>query len=370
MAKTSFSRLMGRELTNFQENKMVLLNMLFTITVVFLIGFVYSAAVVDEIPAGIVDLDHTSLSKNIVRQFTENNKFQTTTISNYAALNQLLKTDQVDVGIVIPPGLTEEIKKQQGGKMLLIVDGTNYIVANSAYVKANEILLTMNGGITLQTLEGKGILPAEAEKLVQNIQFKQKLLYNPTNNYSYYLTYGIIATGIFSLMMTASAITLAQKFLKHGKASSKELLASMIVFAIFVALSLNICFLTAGFYFSLPLENYQGFLPISIGAAMLVAILGVLLFVLARNELAIFQAGVFFSTTFIFITGFTWPVQSFPPFLLPIYYLCPLSPILNGIRASLIMGLDSAYLVKYFIWLGCLIVLYLPLGIWLYAKKA
>lgn len=341
------------------KNAMLIFNACCIMVLVFLIGFIYQKGVLNQIPLVIVDLDRTSISRNISAQFAENPKFVVTQAGGYPAVFLAIKAGQVQAALILPAGLAEDLKKGQGSDLLLVIDNTNYIIANTVYAKANEILATVNGGLAIQSLAGHGILPDQAAKLVQSVRLEQKILYNPSYNYAYYLSYGIFSAGIFSLLMSGIAVTLVRQR-RQGAFRLADLAAKFIVYGIFAALVTNLVFFVARLVFALPGEGaYVNFFLLTLPFGFLIALFGMIFYEIARDELQIFQASVFFATPLLFITGYTWPLQSIPDFLHPIYYLNPLTPFMNGVRAALVMGGDFPVAFKYTSWELGLIVFYL-----------
>lgn len=350
MEQEKFFPLVRREFIAIIKNKILMFNAIFLMILILFIGLVYQKGVLDRMDMVIADLDQTSTSRLVVRHFSDNEKFHVSFLDSYSSVMDALEKGRALAGVVIPPGLSEAVKSKKGAEVLLLIDGTNYIAANSAYAKANEILYSLNGGITIKILEGSGILPAEAANIAQAIQMKQKVLYNPNYNYAYYLDYGLFGAGIFSLVMSAFALSL---FRDHRKnlLSLRAMAARGMVFCLLISVMINMLFVFGGTVFHLPMAgSYLTFYILTLGYGLLITVFGVILFLITRAEEEIFQLSVFFATTVFFTTGYTWPLQSIPTLLKPIYYLNPLTPFLNGSRACLVMGAGWGVMGKYILW--------------------
>lgn len=364
-----FFPLVLREFKAIIKNNILMFNAFFLIILILFIGFVYQKGVLDRMDMVIADLDQTSTSRQVVRYFADNEKFQVSYLDSYPAVMDALEKGRALAGVVIPPGLSETVKNKKGAEVLLLIDGTNYIAANSAFAKANEILYSINAGITIKMLEGSGILPATAANIAQVIQMKQKVLYNPGYNYAYYLDYGLFGAGIFSLAMSAYALSL---FRDHRKnfLSLRAMVARSMVFCLLISLMINLLFVFGGTVFHLPMAgSYLTFFILALGYGLLITVFGVILFLMAREEEGIFQLSVFFATTVFFTTGYTWPLQSIPTLLKPIYYLNPLTPFLNGSRACLVMAADWGVMGKYILWQLALTGLYFFINFLIYKKS-
>lgn len=370
MSERSFGRLILEEFPQFKKYNMFIVNLILTVLIVFIIGSIYAAGVVNDVNTVVLDMDHTSASQTIIRHFNDHERFKIIgEVNSYAELQQVLAADKAEIALVFPPNMYQEIKKGKGSDMLMIIDQSNYIIANSAYAKAYEILQTINGGISIKLMNAKGLTPYEATTTASSLLVEHKYLYNQ-NNYSFYLSYGILAAGIFSLLMSSIGITLTQNYKREAKYTLKELLAKVVFFSLITTLAINNAFLLIAYFYHLPLAGtYLGFFLISVFYALLISIFGVMLFVLVGHESRILQASSFFATVLFFATGFTWPYKAIPIYLKPIYFLCPFTPFLNGLRANLVMGLGLNYTGKYLIWLIAQTAIYLPLAFILYIKK-
>ncbi len=369
MEQEKFILLIIKELKSILKNRVLIFNIFFLILLVLFIGFVYQKGALDKMNMVIADLDQTSTSRMIVRHFADNEKFQVSYANDYPSVMAALKKGQALAGLVIPPGLSDSVKNKKGAEILLLIDGTNYIAANSAYSKANEILYSLNAGIVVKTLEGTGILPGEAEKIAQVIKMEQKVFHNPGYNYAYYLDYGVCGAGVFSLSMSAFALSLCRNMKKRIFAF-QELAAAAVAFFIYISIMIILVFAFMGWFFNLPVGgSFSAFFALSAGCGLLITVFGIILFFIAGEEGRIFQLSVFFATTLMFTTGYTWPLQSLSECLKPLYFFNPLTPFLNGARACLVMGVEWAVMEKYILWQFVLVIVYLIPVISLYKYR-
>jgi len=351
-----------KDYLDVKKNAFLYSSSILLIVVVFLVGYIYIFATVDQISTAILDMDHQSTSQTITRQFIENEKFDVQyQVNDTGSLQDLIKDKKVDIGFVIPPGLSDDIKRQKGADVLLMVDGTNYIIANSASAKAMEIVETMNVGISIQTLQGKGMVPYQANNMARTIQLEKNTLFNPTNNYSYYLTFGLLGAAAFSFLMSSSGISFI-RHLQDGAVTKKRVAALMAVFTGIATLAINGMYLIGIGFFHLPNNgNYLDVFVLTILYSLLIVTFGFFLAMFLKDEVKILQATVFVVTPLFFITGFSWPISQIPEILKPLTWLTPMSPFLHGVRSTLIMGGDLQYILKDLEWLGALVIGFVPL---------
>jgi len=359
MPKRGILLLIKQEIRDLSRNGMLLFSAACILVLVCLIGLIYRQGVLQHLPLVVADLDQTSASRQIVQQFEASGKFSVTWTGDVRQLRQDVAGGKFAAGIIIPPGIAADLKGGRSGEILLLIDGANYITANTVYAKANEILQTVNGGLAIAALEGKGVLPAAAAGVVRTLRLEQKVLNNPDYNYAYYLTYGVCGAGVFSLLMSGIAVSLV----RQGQQSAfrrRELAARLLVYGGFASFVTNLAFFAVCLAFALPSRRIPAFIVLTLPFGGLIALFGFFFSRLAgQDELRVFQAGVFFATPLIFLTGYTWPRQSIPLFLQPLYWFNPLTPFLNGARAMLLSGSGWPVAGKYFLWQTCLLTAYL-----------
>lgn len=371
MAENSFGKLILVQLKEIIKIPLLSVSLIFVILAALLIGFIFSAGVVNDIPTAIVDLDNTSLSRTVTQEINSSTNFNVSyVLQDYPTLIKLLNQGKIKSGIVIPPGFSSQISSLKGSDVLLLTDGTNYIVSSTALTRALEVLKTVNAGISIKAMEGKGLLPIEASNLAQLIQLEQDLLFNPNASYSNYLTYGIVGIGAFSLLMGSFGVVFAKRFEKTSGLDIKEIIAILLVLSLIAILWLNVTYIITTNFFKLPMAGSRfDFFILTIFYGILAAGFGLLLFLIASDEVKVFQASTFFATPLFFITGYSWPIYNMPVYLQFLSYLCPISPFILGARAVLVMGADLSTIIKYVWWMIGLIALYLPLGLLCYSFK-
>ncbi|MDD4239727.1 MAG: ABC transporter permease, partial [Desulfotomaculaceae bacterium] len=92
------------EMNQIIKDKLLAL-MVFAVPLLYaaLFGIVYVSAVLTNVPLGIVDLDHSALSREVTDAFTNNPRFEIISeIGSYAQLEEGMKNGTVRAGVVIP----------------------------------------------------------------------------------------------------------------------------------------------------------------------------------------------------------------------------------------------------------------------------
>jgi ABC-2 type transport system permease protein len=183
---------MNRPTLLHTHRKLLLRMVLLPVGLLLILGFLFSRTFIENIPFAIVDQDNSSLSRTIVRQFRLHPGFRIDTyLDSEKSLQEAIRTKQVLGGLVIPPGFHRNLADHKSPAVLLLLDGTNVIVATLAQGYGSTILSTLNASFEVTLLEGRGLLPSQTKSSVTSFSFTERVLFEPTLSYLMYLIYMI-----------------------------------------------------------------------------------------------------------------------------------------------------------------------------------
>lgn len=361
--------------------KNILLLVLGPIIVAALFGFVFSKIYIEEIPMGVLDMDNSSISRNITKQFKETSRFN---VCYYARseeeLNEAIKTKKIYVGLIIPKNFSNDARMTKAPKTLLLVDETNIVIGNTALSYGGQILNTVNAGIQLTVLEANNVVPYSAQQSIAALSFTERLLYEPQLSYMRYLLYALIGLAIQQLYIGALAPALIEEKLNmvkiklRSKAGVRKLIkicSKILVFSFTTYIGFFAGFYIAGRYFDLPLKGT--ILDSSILLALFLINLTAVSFVFA----SIFDAAdqcvrfsMFLSVPTLLTAGYIWPEYMMPPgFFSVVKKLWPLVYFINPFKTINIKGVDLNAMASYVHGGIYFALFWLPLGVGLYLFK-
>lgn len=213
--KSALIRVIQRELLKISGNWILLFTTLFGPVAVFLlVSWMFSAAVVRDIPMTVVDLDHTQFSRKIVRIIDAVPATQVVcqSVSLEEAKAQMLK-GSIDAVIYIPEGLEKSVQRGIQAELALYLNNTNVIKGGIIKSQLMNTLATLSGAIKVQTMIRKGIPQEEAVKKAQPIKSDVHLLFNPYGNYAYFLMMGLLPllAVVFIFLGTSYAVGIEMK---------------------------------------------------------------------------------------------------------------------------------------------------------------
>lgn len=319
-----FASVIGRELKRIISDKVYLFIGLIAPVVGFgIIIWIFSAGVPRKLPVAIVDMDHTSLSRQIIRSV------DATSIANsnrsYSDLDQASKamvSGEVEAVICIPQYTERNVIRGQSAPVAVYVNNAYLIKAGLLKSGIQKALATLSAGIKVRSMMLGGENEKQALSKVMAVRLRPVLLFNPYTSYEYYLTLLLLPVllTVFVLFGTIYAIgtelqygTGPEWFAGSGNnlliAISGKLLPYTIAFSI-QALVMNLLFFSV---LGLPLNGHLGLIMtaelLMILAYQSMAVLFVSVMKNMRLALSIASAYTMLAVTF---AGLTFPLFGMP----------------------------------------------------------
>lgn len=181
------------------------------IALTLLFGYVYSSDYLDHVPLAVLDMDQSSLSRSIVKEFDDHAKYDLLYyVEDSTSLEQLIADKKVKIGLFIPPKFERDIKSKKGATAALIIDGTNIAIGNNAIAGGSEILNTINAGITIKTLEGRSVPPRLASNYAQFFKINTRILWDEKLTYKTYMLPGMILVLVQQLFLSIFVVNYIQ----------------------------------------------------------------------------------------------------------------------------------------------------------------
>ena len=320
----------------------------------------YQAQVVTALPVAIVDLDHSALSRSLIRRVAATQGARLVAMpESVDEARRLLAVDDVDAILVIPAGLSRDAARGQTGQIMLFGSGLNLNRAKTTLVALGEALGATGREAAVARARYTGAPAASSIMLIPHP------LYNTREGYGSAVVPAVAPiiihqTLLFGMVMLAGTrreTTGALRFSVPGFAG--------------VASAFAILGMLNALYYEGWMVWFQDF-PVTGGiGAILVA---TALFIAATVMFAMF-IGSFFRTRersvqllavttlpMFFLSGFTWPS---PP--LPLHWLAQLLPTTPGIAALVginQMGASLAEVRPALVHLALLALGYGVLAVW------
>lgn len=288
-----------------------------------------------DLPAGVVDLDNTSTTRNIIRNL---DAFQQTHIvAHYPSVMEARKAIQrgeIYSFYYIPEGTTEATLASRQPKVSFYVNYSYLIAGSLLYKDQRTISELAAGAVGRATLYAKGATEDQAMAFLQPIVIDTHALNNPWLNYSVYLC-NTLFPGILMLLIFLTTIYTLGEEVKNGTGRELMRLADNSITKVLIGKLLPhtpVFFVIAVFY-NVYLYGYlhypchSGIFPMLLAGLLLVLssqAFGVFLFGLFGSFRLALSAASLWGVISFSISGFTFPVMAMHPTLQALCVLFPL----------------------------------------------
>lgn len=319
---TGFIAGIRRQIRLMASRKMYLFGMIF-VPVAIAIFFVslLGEGLPEHIPTAVVDLDHSSLSRQVTRSLRTSQLLNIDLdCESYDRAMEAVRRGDIFGFFVIPDDFERDALALRKPTVEFYADMTYFVPGTLSYKAFKTVAVTTAAGAVQQVLFSLGLSPDEVGDIIQPIVIDQFALHNPWMNYAYYMGPSFIfcTLSLMVILMTVFTITMeiknytSRQWLEvaRGRMSMAlltKLLPMTVVFSATGVLMLWIIFGVGGF----PLN---GSLATIICATILMVIASqafatFVCCVLPNPRLA-FSVCALFGILSFSLAGFSFPVQN------------------------------------------------------------
>lgn len=303
-----------------------------------------------KVPVGMVDLDHSAMSRKVGRSLNAMELIDITTdVESYYKAMEKVRNGEIYGFFYIPTGFQEKALSGDKPTLTFYSNMTIFVPGSLSFKGFKTIAVSTAGNIVATTLTSAGLNESSAAALIQPFNQDIHPLGNPWTNYSIYLCQSFIPAMIALLVMLITTFSICQE-IKQGSsiewlatakgniavALAGKLLPQTIIFS---AVGVFIQSILFG-YLHFPLNNH----PLHIIFAMILLVMSSQAFALLVTEL-LPNARLSMSIVSLLgilsfsIAGFSFPVDKMYggiaifAYILPIrnYFLIYIDQALNGV---------------------------------------
>jgi ABC-2 type transport system permease protein len=301
----------------------------------FFYPWFYAPQVVTRVPVAVIDLDHSALSRQIVRfaQASPRLDLRWTGGSEQEA-REALQRGEIEGYLLLPADLKRNVLMRQPAVATVEGNGAYTLINKTVQLGFAEVLGTVSAGVELRQLQARGQSAPQARASFNPVQLQGVALFNPTEGYGSFVVPAVALLILQqTLVMGVAMLTATWAENDRHQATASAWLGRL--------LALCIPGWIAGlFYFGwfFVLHDYPrggnpwGALALLACYVPANAALGALLGLWVRNRERALQVMLFTTLPMAFMAGFSWPSEGLPA---PLQWLRWLVPSTSGIQASL-----------------------------------
>ncbi len=310
---------------------------------------------VTRVPVGVVDLDQSSLSRNIERNLAAMQGVHIIKhYDTYASAEAAVQSGEILGFFLMPADLERSALNAESPKVSYYINYAYFSPASSQYRGFKTVSVLANGGIVKTVLDATGLIDSETtSNILQPIVAHTHALNNPWANYSYYLNASFVPCflALFILLITSFSIGTE---LKYG--TCREWIDSAggsMGFAIFGKMwPHTLIFTITGWTIQLIMYRIYG-MPLNCNPWHM--IIAMFLFVLANQAFALlmmcivpnFRYGATLCTLFGMLSfsfcAFSMPGETLYPWVNAIGYIMPVRHFFSISIDQALNGIDLYY---------------------------
>jgi ABC-2 type transport system permease protein len=284
---------------------------------------------IHHIPMVVADQSLSAASRSYLTAFTNSGYFDiVASVPNQAGVIHAIDSGQASIGIVIPVDFAAQID-QRDANVLMLVDGSNSFVTQSAYSSAAAISQQYAVSLTSQPFN-----PLDA-----HIQ----ILYNPALQDLWFIVPGFGAFLLYGIALKLTAFAVVREretgtieaLLVTPVRPIELMVGKMIPNLLVAVLNMALTFSLGILIFGVP---FRGSLLLFTALASLFAIgslgLGLAISSISQSQVQANQLASLMNIAVMFLSGFLFPIYGLPLFLRMLGYVMPMTffmPIVNGI---------------------------------------
>jgi drug efflux transport system permease protein len=314
--------------------------------IIQMVLFGYAATFeVFNVSTAVLDQDHTQESRSLIAAFVNSSRFRTTTVGKTRAdVQNAVERSDAQVGIVIPPGFAELLRKGQTSPIQVLLDGTNSNTALIALGYVGEIAGSFGQDYALDLAQRTG--RALGHPLVR-VNMAERYWYNPNLNSRWFFVPGVIGTVTLITIVNLTAFAIVrerevgtlEQILVTPIRPFEFIIGKTLPFFLIGLLVVLIAAAVGTFWFDIPFKG--DLLVLLLGTCLFLIstlAIGLLISTLCTTQQQAFASNFFVLNPMFILSGFSFPIASMPDVLQWFTYVDPLRYYLVIIRGTYLKG--------------------------------
>jgi len=321
-----------------------------------------------DVPIAVVDRDQTIGSRDFIRRLDASADVAVAEVVPDLPTAQRAVFDRSIFGIlVIPQYFERDLLHGRPSPVALYADASYFLLYQRVSGAVGAVARTVGAGVETTRLIALGIDPPVAEAAIDPMPLTAVPLFNPQGGYATYILPAAFVLLVQQILLMG--VGLLNTHPRETGTGPRAGAAATILGKLLAYLVLE----TAVFPFYLIVLPYLYGIP-RLGSPGTVIAMGVP-FVLATGALGLVIAGIFkkplavqlafaaVGIPFLFLAGFSWPVEAIPPAIRLVSVLLPSTAAINGIVRVSQMGAPLAGARDPFLTLWALAAVYAAIAL-------
>ncbi len=339
-----------KEFIQFRRDKrMMVLSFIAPVLQLILLGYAATTDVKD-VPMAVYNQDKSVESRELVNQFVQSGYFVIQKeVNSVDEIDHEIEYGNVWMALVIPPDFSSKLLARKTTEVQILIDGSDANSANISMGYASQIINKYSS-----------VIVADIKKQVPQVtappqlQPEVRVLYNAELKSRNFMVPGVLANVLMIITMTLTSLgvvkekeigTLEQLMVTPIK-PYQLIIGKLLPFVIIGMIDVILVLFVTYFWFDVPLRG-SIVLLFAMSGLFVMTTLGLGLFISTiskTQQQAMMTAQFFIFLPFIYLSGFTFPIENMPQWIQYLTTLIPLRYFIVIIRGIFLKGVGIAEL--------------------------
>jgi ABC-2 type transport system permease protein len=339
-----------KEFIQFRRDKrMMVLSFIAPVLQLILLGYAATTDVKD-VPMAVYNQDKSVESRELVNQFVQSGYFVIQKeVNSVDEIDHEIEYGNVWMALVIPPDFSSNLLARKKTEVQILIDGSD---ANSANISMGYASQIINKYSSVIVADIKKQIPQVTAP--PQLQPEVRVLYNAELKSRNFMVPGVLANVLMIITMTLTSLgvvkekeigTLEQLMVTPIK-PYQLIIGKLLPFVIIGMIDVILVLFVTYFWFDVPLRG-SIVLLFAMSGLFVMTTLGLGLFISTiskTQQQAMMTAQFFIFLPFIYLSGFTFPIENMPQWIQYLTTLIPLRYFIVIIRGIFLKGVGIAEL--------------------------
>ena len=317
-----------------------------------LYSWAYNNEVVRDVPVAVVDLSHTQLSRQFIRQYDASPDVKVAYHCNSLEEARELVGKQIIRGVVyIPADFAQKLNRMEQSHISVYCDMSYMLAYKAIFQTATAVSGGMNKDIQID-LSGN-YTSREDDISTQPLAVEEVAIFNPTGGYGTFILPGVLMlilqqTLVLGIGLSAGTARERNRYHelipidRHYQGIFRIIGGkTLCYFMIYAVMGAYLTLVVPRLFSFVSLAHWQDLLAMMVPYILACIFFGIIVSCIVRYRENVMLLMVFISVPLLFLTGVSWPQSNIPAFWQSISWLFPST---FGVRAYVRMNTMGATL--------------------------
>jgi ABC-2 type transport system permease protein len=299
---------------------------------------------VDHVPTLVYDQDHTSASRDLIRQFSGSRFFDVRGyVNGYPAIERAIDRNDIIMALVIPRDYGKHLDAGEESDVQALLDGSDSNTASIVEGYAETVVRGYSGQIRTDVMNRRG-----GERTKAPVDARLRVWYNSSLESKNYVVPGLIAVILQIMSALLTSLTIAREWemgtmeqlLSTPLRPLEIVLGKMMAYFVVGVADALVALLVGLVVFQVPFRGS----PLVMAMAVCLFLFGCLFWGVfvsasAKTQLLAFQMGMLSSFLPAFLlSGFVYAIETMPPVIQVITHIIPARYVVTIMKGVFLKG--------------------------------